>query len=222
MRRFRTLTVGLAILISAPPAAGQLSSGLELGAKVGVTFSTLSVEDDEGADIGTRTAFGGGAFLRIPVGRVAVQPELLYLQKGAEVSGEDFDDGSVTLKLDYLEIPLLLVVPIHTAGGVSPYLFGGPSIAFETGCSVALDTPGFDAEVDCEEGEDVDIEFERTKTDIGAVLGAGLRIPAGPGALLLEGRYTFGLRDLNDSDEDNALRNRSGALMVGFSLPIGR
>jgi hypothetical protein len=45
-------------------------------------------------------------------------------------------------------------------------------------------------------------------------------VPMGPGAITLEARYNFGLRNLSDSDDDK-VRNRSGAVLVGYSIPIG-
>jgi hypothetical protein len=53
------------------------------------------------------------------------------------------------------------------------------------------------------------------------MVGGGISVPMGPGALLLEGRYNFGLLNLI-KDSDETIRNRSGAVLVGYSIPIGR
>jgi hypothetical protein len=220
---FRFVVVTAFVAGLASPAAAQMGERtLELGIKGGPTFSTVSVEDDEGADFGNLTAFGIGAFLRIPAGAVAFQPELLYVGKGSKVTEADFG-GNVDLKikLSYIEIPLLIQVPIGAGQGATPYIFGGASLAFETGCTFSAEGDGVSLDIDCDEGDEEDLEFQRKKFDYGAVIGAGLRLPAGSGAFLVEGRYTLGLADLNDLNEDNSIKNRSAAVYVGYSLAIG-
>jgi hypothetical protein len=59
--------------------------------------------------------------------------------------------------------------------------------------------------------------------DYSAVFGGGLRFPTGSGAFLIEGRYTLGLADLNDSnDPDDGFRHRSIAVFAGYSFTLGR
>lgn len=222
MARTRILLAAAALVgLGVAPVAAQMGdSPMMFGIKGGVTFSTVSVEDDEGVDISNLTAFGGGAFLRIPLGGIGLQPEALYVRKGASVTGNEFDGGSVDLKLDYIEIPVLLVVPIGT-GDIAPYLFGGGAVAFETGCTFSAESTGVSFDVDCDDN-DVDLEVERKSTDFGAVFGAGLRLPAGSGSFLIEGRYTLGLADLDDSGSANGgFKNRSIAAFIGYAFNIG-
>lgn len=207
----------------AAPVAAQMGSGLELGIKGGPTFSTVSVDDDEGADFSNRTAFGVGAFLRIPLGSmIAFQPELLYVGKGTKATGDDLEDVELGLELNYIEIPLLIQVPFGAGQGATPYLFGGASLAFETGCTFSLESEDVSLDVDCDEGDEQDLELERKKFDYGAVIGAGLRLPAGSGVFHIEGRYTLGLANLDDSgNSDDSFKNRSAAAYVGYSISIG-
>ena len=107
----------LLTLVAAAPLAAQ--GGLEIGAKVGLTSSTLDVETGDPLEIDRLTGFGGGGYLRIPLGSLALQPELLWMRKGASVSSPDFGGATLDLKFDYVEIPLLLVIPISTQGGVT-------------------------------------------------------------------------------------------------------
>jgi hypothetical protein len=48
----------------------------------------------------------------------------------------------------------------------------------------------------------------------------------GPGAVLLEGRYTHGLSNIFDDDDttttDFKIRNRAFGLFVGYSIGLGR
>lgn len=207
MKRLATIVAAGAFLAVAAPAAAQMTT--EIGAKAGVTFSTV---DDEDFDAESLLAFGGGGYVRFafPQG-FSIQPELLWMRKGAE---QDFGTFEAELKLDYVEVPVLVRYDIPTAGNISPYLFAGPSFAFEISCKVSdTDT---DEDFDCDDEED----FETESFDAGATGGAGVGFAAGRGTLFLEGRYTFGLMDIVASEEFEA-KNRSAAVMIGYGVPLG-
>jgi hypothetical protein len=106
-------------------------------------------------------------------------------------------------------VPILAVVPI-AMGGIAPYLFAGPSFAFKIGCNVEVD----DDSEDC--GDDDGLK----STDIGATVGGGLEFPMGPGALLVEGRYNFGLSNISDTEGTDA-KTRTAAILAGYSIPLG-
>jgi hypothetical protein len=77
---------------------------------------------------------------------------------------------------------------------------------------------GFSGECDEDDGD-------RKGMDFGVTGGAGFEFPLGPGALLLEGRYSHGLANLNDSDvdgEDASIKTRWFGAFVGYSISIGR
>lgn len=201
-------------------AASADAQSPTIGFKLGASFSTISGDDIE--DVKTLSRFTGGGFMRFDMGAFGVQPELMYVTKGGKFDEFDPDLGATftgELRLDYIEIPVLLTVPLMTGPGIAPYLYGGPAFAFEVGCTVAFSGGGFAGSASCDEGDD---EFDRKKFDVGAMIGGGIAVPAGPGALLLEGRYNFGLINLNDSDEDGSARHRSGAVLLGYSIPIGQ
>lgn len=216
---FATLTT---LAFGAAPAVAQMSdNAMMLGFKGGATFSKASVEDAGDVDLSYLTAIGGGVFLKLPLGSVGLQPEALWVRKGASVSGADFGAGtSVDLKLDYIEVPVLLVVPVGS-GNAAPYVFGGGAVAFETGCTFSLSGGGLNIDADCD-NNDEDLELTRKSTDFSAVFGAGVRLPVGSGAFLLEGRYTLGLADLNDSGQSSeSFKNRTFAAYLGYAINIG-
>jgi hypothetical protein len=217
MRLFRPLIVAAACAALVTPSLQAQSPSI--GFKLGPSFSTLSTDEDEGQK--TLTKFTGGGFIRFDMGRFGVQPELMYVTKGTKFSeSEQGTTFEAELRLDYIEIPVLFVLPFGTGTGMAPHVYAGPAFAFEAGCSVGFSGGGIDASVDCDEGDD---EFigERNKLDVGAMVGGGISVPMGPGAVLLEGRYNFGLMNLI-KDSDETARNRSGAVLVGYSIPIGR
>lgn len=198
------------------------SQAQTIGFKLGPSFSTISTDEAE-VSPKTLTKFTGGGFMRFGMGMIAVQPELMYVSKGTRFSetfeGTTFD---IDLQLDYVEIPLLLMVPIGAGTGIAPFVYGGPAFAFEVGCTVSLNVPGFSGSGDCDEEDDeTGLASDRRKFDVGAMIGGGIAIPMGPGAVTLEGRYNFGLLNLNQSDEAGSIKNRSGAVLVGYSIPLG-
>jgi hypothetical protein len=196
-------------------AGGQAQT---IGFKLGPSFSTIST-DEPGVDVSTLTKFTGGGFIRFAMGGLAIQPELMYVTKGAKTT---FGEGGVSvdgeLRLDYIEVPLLVVVPFSAGGSISPFVYGGPALAFEVGCTIAISAAGFDGSSDCDEEDE---GLDRKKMDVGAMFGGGVAIPMGPGAITLEGRYNFGLINLNDSTEGGSIKNRSGAVLVGYAIPLG-
>jgi hypothetical protein len=82
---------------------------VNLGAKAGVNISNISFEDAD--DKNLVAGFAGGLFANMPLSEeFSVQPELLFSQKGTKYSLEsNLLDTEVTLKLNYIEVPVNLV-----------------------------------------------------------------------------------------------------------------
>lgn len=177
-----------------------------VGVKGGFISSELS---GDFADVESRTGFGFGAFLQVMVGpNFSIQPEALYLSKGASEEG---GDGEV--KANYLQVPVLVQYHLPTPG-VSPRLFAGPSIAFETGCDV--EEGGISTS--CE-----DALINTKSADFGLVFGAGVDIPAGGVVVTLDGRYDMGVTNLSDEAEevDVEVKNRAWEFFAGVGFPFG-
>jgi hypothetical protein len=210
MYRIR-LFVLFGLLLAAAPAAAQSPA---IGFKLGATFSNLDVDDPDGDETSSLTAFGGGGFIRFGLAGLGAQVDVLALTKGSKI--ESITEGDADLKLDYIEVPLQLVFGLGSSR-FAPYLMIGPSLAFEIGCEVSGEDGETELEADC---DDVDF-FDRKSVDIGATGAAGLMIPMGPGSLLLEGRYTHGLTNIYDDAGDNEVKNRSWGVFGGYSIPLG-
>ncbi len=196
----RALVVALALgLVGTLPGYAQSPT---IGFKLGPSFSKMSFDEEQPGQKWL-TKFTGGGFLSFDMGAFAFQPELTYLTKGSlwEVGAE-----SSEINLEYVEIPILFVLSPTRDAGMQTHLYAGPAFAYETGCTQI--TGGIST--DC--GDD-----GRKKIDLGAMIGAGLSLPAGPGSILLEARYNFGLRNLS---EIGTMRQRTGALLMGYSLDM--
>jgi hypothetical protein len=187
-----------------------------IGFKLGQSWSKLDVDpQDQDETLDQLSAFGGGGFIRFGFAGLALQAEVLALTKGTKEEDEA-GAGDAELKLEYIEVPITAMFSL----GNGPYVFAGPTFAFETGCE--LESSDETVEVPCENDTDPDA-INRKKLDIGVTGGVGFQFPAGPGSILVEGRYTHGLTNLNDSatSDTQKIRNRSFAAFAGYAIPIG-
>jgi opacity protein-like surface antigen len=197
------------VLAPATPSQAQV-----LGVKLGASFANLDVDVD---DAGTSriTGFAGGGFLRFGSGRLGLQLELLSVTKGSDFV-DPFGDDDAEIRLEYVEMPLLIHVPLSLGQAFSPYVFAGPTLSLESGCSVEFANQSRD----CDDAQ-ADV-FRRNKTDFGLAAGGGLAFAMGPGSVLVEGRYTWGLSDINNTDGGPTIRNRAAYLMAGYMIPLVR
>lgn len=188
-----TIRVLAATALLALPA--MLPAQSSIGIKGGLTFATLS---NKSPDWDTRSGFAAGLAFDLRSGPVGIQPEILYVQKGVSFDGSPTEGGP---KLDYLEIPVLLKFTVPTEG-IQPFIYGGPSFGLRLSCKVA--------EITCDDDE-------VKSTDFGAALGAGIRV-GGDKGLTIEGRYTWGMRDLGDFNSGVDSKTRTFMVLLGFSL----
>jgi hypothetical protein len=202
MKPVRVLTIVLAMAAIVLPRAAA-AQGLTYGAKAGVTLATVS-EDPEGLSRwGYRVGLAVGGYVALPLGsRLAIQAEGLFNQKGARAD----DEGLVTtLKLDYVEVPVLVKYAVTHGGARSIHVFGGPSIAFKVRSRA---TASFgDTTIDTDEDENIE------NVDVGIAAGAGIDF----GRWSVDGRYTFGLSNLVKSEADEGkLRSRAISILAGI------
>lgn len=185
------------------------------GIKGGVALANLGGDVEE-TDM--KLGFAAGGFVTFSFAEMfAVQPELLYVMKGAKSDVEFLDETfEVKAKLDYIQVPVLLKVMIPTQGNFKPFVMAGPAIAFLMNAEVDVD------------GESEDIKDFMKSTDFSAVLGAGFEYPVGAkGSLSFDARYDLGLSDIDDGAFDESIddevfdfevKTTNIAVMVGYSF----
>lgn len=79
--------------------------GLRLGVEAGINLASLNGPDASSL-YESRLGFVGGGFANISLGsNLAIQPELLYSQKGGKINGNDY-------QLNYFEVPVLLDITL--------------------------------------------------------------------------------------------------------------
>ena len=99
-------------------AAGLLP---KIGLEGGINLASLNGQNANDV-FGSRVGFVGGAFLNFPLGpSLALQPELLYEQKGGNFGGTPY-------RLDYMEVPVLLNITLGTPE-FNPGILLGPAFS---------------------------------------------------------------------------------------------
>jgi outer membrane protein with beta-barrel domain len=209
---------GVLLLAVVEPLAAQRA---EFGPRLGIAFSTVSTDADPGTvNSGNVTGFVVGGFVRFRPERLGVLAELLYVRKGASlVTTSTTDDNDMDVQFGYVEIPLLLALPIVAARPASVMLYGGPTFSLEAECRVTLTAITTPETFDCNQ-QDSELA-ERRQMDVGATVGAGVRLGLAGGAILADVRYTLGFVNLNE-ETGNEIRNRSLAVVLGYAIRVGR
>jgi hypothetical protein len=204
--------------------------------KMGLTISDVAYkEKQEGQKSVSGLLFGAGFNFPL-VGEVfSIQPELLYIQKGVAGVYSDADQGvtmDMKIHTNYLEVPLLAKVAFGSQS-VKAYLNVGPSFGYGLGGNVnyKANIMGFPIEgtgkikfgETPEDASEEDMYIEN-RIDLGLQFGGGLAFKAGPGSILLDARYGYGMSNLSNDDSnsgDNKSQNRVIAISLGYAIPLG-
>ena len=73
--------------------------------------------------------------------------------------------------------------------------------------------------IDCDDSE---FEIEVKDVDFGAMAGAGLHIGVtGNLSLVVEGFYNLGLTNIDDSGDEDTVKNRAIYVLAGLSFSVG-
>lgn len=194
----RTIFVAAAVLaiagVQSASAQAPLVPHPTVGILAGVNLAKVSGSDVSG--ISNRTGFLGGLYVTFHIANgFGIEPEALYSMQGA--SGSDF-----TLKLDYVQVPVLLRYDFPTHAPVHPFLMVGPSFGIKASCKV---TNGSSS------GSCADAEISPKSFDMGGTAGAGVAL----GKLSVGARYTMGFSKIEDSAD---FKNRVFSVLAGLSF----
>lgn len=130
MNRLRTSFFAVVIFISGSAVAqDDLRERFTFGPKLGLNVSNIWDTQAENFSHDPKAGFAGGVYATIPIGRLlAIQPEVMFSQKGFTSSGQVLTiPYTMTRTSNYLDIPVLLV--FRPARFIS--IMAGPQIGFQ-------------------------------------------------------------------------------------------
>ena len=167
------------------------SANAQFGVRAGLNSSNFS-----DTNFNSKQGYHLGAYYRIQLGAMDIEPGLQYSKKGYEgndnLSGDDINE-----RLNYIDIPVLVRFNLIETVNI----FAGPQASvlasrnYELGNITSTST-------------DVIRGY-----DIGAVFGVGVKLPLG---LNLQASYDLGLTSLNYFDTD--VKNRVFKVSLGIDL----
>ncbi len=184
------LAVGIGCLGVPARAAAQTA-----GVKAGVNLFRFEASETPTSETQRMSGLAAGVYGTFTNTRLTAQVEALY-----SVWRTRFNTASVqTLRLTWLEVPVLARVNVVRSGRYADFhVLVGPSFAFK-----------LDAQV--EENTSANISDQLERYDVGLLVGAGFDV----GHLVVEGRYTTGLRNLDKSLGSGSIKNRTITLLAG-------
>jgi opacity protein-like surface antigen len=195
MKRF---LIAMALVVFMAGAAS--AEGMLFGIKGGINMANLAGDDIDDNEM--KMAFGGGIWMNYAFNEAfSLQPELLYMLKGA-----DWDNGDYTIKLSYIDLNILAKYSIPMEGNFAPYLFAGPSLGMNISAKEEY------------KGESEDLDDVKSM-DIGAMLGVGFdyMLESG-GCISFDARYAMGLTTIDDSDSEDDVKTTGIMVMVGYGF----
>lgn len=174
--------------------------------RAGVVLANIDYDQDL-AGQKSKTGLVAGLGINFPITSdnfFSIQPELLYVQQGFRSTAGNYN-------LNYLSLPLLLKVNFGMEN-VPIYVNAGPAFGYALNGS----------------GRNGNNEFnisDLNRLDIGLQFGGGVGVKAGPGSVLLDARYGFGLTNISNldgvPDSQNKSRNNSIMFTLGYAIPLG-
>jgi hypothetical protein len=181
------------LAISSAPLAGEVldqvvgQPSIESSSKLGVT---------------------GGAYLRFPLSNLlSFQPEALFVMKGLKLT-QAAGGGTMSVRLHYLDVPLLLHFRVRPTQRMPGYVLGGANFGMKLGGSATLKAPSG--------ASDINIGSALKTLDLGVTFGGGIE----RGRYFIEGRYTLGATDIGSPTlpHPDAMRNRVFSVLFGKKL----
>jgi hypothetical protein len=209
------LCVVLALSVSASIAAAQRSP-VRLGLFAGV--NEAKVDGSAVSDISNHTGGVFGGYVSFPLSpEWRFQAGAGYTMKGWERDEPGTHDFAV-VKLNYIELPLLLGYDFNREERVGASLFGGAGLAFRTGCSVGVRpfVTGVMTTLGCADVQNL-AGFKFQSFDAGAIAGGAVHLAVGRERLVASAQYELGLTKIYP---DRDARNRAFTFSLGVEVPI--
>ena len=186
----KKMSLSLVLVLMFATLTNAQHSTVEFGLKGGLNFANLNYESN--MDSKTRTSVHAGLLAHFHLNKNwAIQPELMFSGQGAKY------DGDRTVKLGYLNIPVLV-----------QYMFDN-GFRLQTGPQL-----GFLLNAKSKAGDlEADVKDELNTTDVSWSFGVGYITPSGFG---VDARYNLGLTNI--SEDDNSVKNNVFQLGIFYQF----
>lgn len=204
-----SVVVLLTGLICLNSTVSRAQGSTRVGLKGGLNASSLFYDSQGVTNKNERIGFHIGVFAQAPIGEFfAIQPELLYMTKGASADYNVLTfNGKNTFKLNYAELPVLATFKL----GQAVELQAGPYVAY-------LLNSNINSNGDFGTGSSAINRGNFNKIDYGVAGGLNFYL----GKALIGARYEQGLQRIANSGAASTLlgnaKNSVGLLSVGFSF----
>lgn len=192
--------IGLSIAFALISVMTFAQAQVAIGIKGGPNFAKLDANSSAGQNYKNRTGFHGGAFVLVKVGKIGIQPEILFSQQGSKVT---FNSQNLDQNFSYINVPIIL--KLYTVAGIN--LQVGPQLGFLSKAQGESIINGVKTT------QDVKSAFK--SSDVSLALGAGWDLPFG---MTLDARYNLGLSKINSGANTNDTKNQVIQVSVGFKL----
>jgi hypothetical protein len=203
------LAASSAVPARAPAQAARTSYGVYAG------FKNSTMKGDSVPAPLSKNGFLGGAFVTWPLsGGIAIQPELVFAQKGVvTLDARSTGIVSTDIRVNYLEVPVLLRWSgRQMGGGLTPYLLAGPEISIKVGCDVVVG--GLAGNYTCADvGSIGGVRNGVESSDFGGIAGAGIDFRVGAQRYTLSARYDYGMSNVV---KNNDAKNRTFGVVAGL------
>ncbi|MGA0559845.1 porin family protein [Larkinella sp. VNQ87] len=195
--------------------------GLSIGIRGGVNAllnEYVPTSDLEGSGQSeTAPGFTGGLVINYGIGNVfSIQPEILYTRRAVKFAGEDQGQTfSVQASVNAVEVPLLLKLSFGRKTRF--FVNAGPYASYALDARTKVVFAG-ETLLD----EKIKPEDNNGRIEYGVTGGLGVSIPAGPGSILVEGRYHYSLGTNADPQPAEYVSQQVATFSVGYLIPLGR
>jgi hypothetical protein len=178
------LLLSAAFLIGAATPTRVEAQQHRFGLTLGATSSTVNGDYMIGTD--SKWGFIGGIYGESRLNRnFASQLGVNYTQKGGKGLSQD---GLLDLRINYIEIPLLLQILAPLGSTWDFVAYTGIAAGFAVSCKATI---GSDAQADCG-----DTSLGDSRTEWGLPVGGGFYYELSNGEMVtFDARYTWGLND---------------------------
>ena len=181
---------------------GSYAQKINFGIKAGLNMSMLTGNPD--MIMSSSTGFHAGGFVEFKaLGKIAVQPELLFSAQGAKFKGKDISSiEESTQKMDYVLVPIMLKYYVLSVAGL--FVEAGPQVGFLVSAK--------------DEVQDKLTNISTTEDIKDATKGLDTSVNFGVGydildTIVVQTRYCLGLTNVAESD----VKSKNGV----FQLSVG-